>query len=61
MNICQGCQWEHWMPEKSSEPWCPCDICEIGDQYKPSEGGSAYAPTTLPGMHGEVSGMPWGL
>lgn len=31
---CDGCKWEHWMPESSNEPWCLCDICEDGDQFE---------------------------
>ncbi len=31
---CDGCKWEHWMPESSNEPWCPFDICEDGDQFE---------------------------
>lgn len=35
--ICDGCKWEHWLPESSSEPWCPCDICDNGDQFERGE------------------------
>lgn len=30
---CNGCKWEHWMPESRNEPWCPCDICKDNDQF----------------------------
>jgi hypothetical protein len=37
VTVCNGCEWEHWMPENSNEPWCPCDVCNGGDQFAKEE------------------------
>lgn len=37
VTVCIGCKWEHWLPESSNEPWCPCDVCEDGDQFEKEE------------------------